>query len=277
MLKLLELGKIGITPFASGDWNTWEPAEIATAFAEPDEYYADYAEHLADSAERYFDFYEARPSRATVVTCGAFTARMEDRGSLFQSLLCEREVLLSAGLAAFDGYTIEGVTDWAVPAHFYWEGEDMTMSYAPYEGNMPYMTGSYAHGDLPRVNRIIRGVQERGVRFWWDKGNQPGVAFADNIARHIKGAAAMMLFVSPKSVQSTWVEREVAYATEYNIPIYPVYLEQTTLSHAMKIYLCPFQKIDCYKFRTRKDFLDEIEKCLPIATKTQDDYCKLNE
>ena len=270
-MKLLELGNIGITPIISGNWYTWEPGEIATAFVEPAESYADYAERLADSAKWYCDFYGARPD----ITQGLFSRLAYDWGLCWQHAQApcsffedERRIpVLSAGLAAFDDYAIEGLMGWAVPAHFYWEGEDMTASYAPYEGDMPYMVGSYASGDWPRVSGIIRGIQERGVRFWWDKGNQPAVAFADNIARHIEGAAAMMLFVSPKSVQSTWVQREVVYAAENNIPIYPVYLEPTVLNHTMKIYLCPFHKIDCYKFRTRKDFLEEIAKSLPNATK----------
>ena len=44
----------------------------------------------------------------------------------------------------------------------------------PYEGTLPYLFVSYAHKNDAAVLEIIRTLQARGFRVWYDEGIEAG-------------------------------------------------------------------------------------------------------
>jgi len=140
-------------------------------------------------------------------------------------------------------------------------------SMIPYEGINPYIFTAYSSMNEQLVYPIISALQKRHYRIWWDKGIPPGVAWAGNINRHLKGSTALLLFLSPEAVESEWVQDEVTIARKYKIPIYGIYLVPTTLDDSMEYYLLRIQQINYFEFQSRTAFIDEIEKHLPIKTK----------
>lgn len=72
---------------------------------------------------------------------------------------------------------------------------------------------SYAHGDAPFAERLHRWLRQRGVGVWRDDsalraGERFGPAIFDAIDRYDH----LLLVLSPKSMQSNWVRREIERA-----------------------------------------------------------------
>jgi len=82
-----------------------------------------------------------------------------------------------------------------------------------YEGNEPYIFVSYAHKDTGLVLPVIRALYDRKYRVWYDEGIAPGSEWPSNIARHLAGAAVVLVFVSENSIASPNCKKEVMVAS----------------------------------------------------------------
>ncbi len=81
-----------------------------------------------------------------------------------------------------------------------------------YEGNDPYIFVSYAHKDGDKVLPVIRQLYGQKYRVWYDEGIAPGSEWPLNIARHLRKAAAVIVFVSEYSLVSSYCDIEVMTA-----------------------------------------------------------------
>lgn len=77
----------------------------------------------------------------------------------------------------------------------------------------PYIFISYAHADRDRIFPIIKRIYEKGWRVWYDEGLPVGKDYFEQLERHIKNSASVLLFITTKSIKRTFVTRsEVQYA-----------------------------------------------------------------
>lgn len=81
-----------------------------------------------------------------------------------------------------------------------------------YEGKKEYIFVSYAHKDSEIVLPIIEQLYEQKYRVWYDEGISPGSEWPQNIADHLNGAAAVIIFVSQNSLDSKNCQNEVSRA-----------------------------------------------------------------
>ena len=72
----------------------------------------------------------------------------------------------------------------------------------PYEGTAPYIFISYSHRDLDRIRPILQGLADRGYRFWYDEGIDPGTEWPESIADHLQRSAVCIAIMSPFSAVS---------------------------------------------------------------------------
>ena len=79
-----------------------------------------------------------------------------------------------------------------------------------YEGREPYIFVSYAHKNSDSVMPIIESLFADKYRVWYDEGIAPGSEWPKNIEDHLRGAAAVLVFVSDESLASPNCENEVA-------------------------------------------------------------------
>jgi len=79
----------------------------------------------------------------------------------------------------------------------------------PYMGNKPYVFVSYSHEDADKVVPVLRQLQLRGFRVWFDKGIQGGKNWRKMIAIRLSGCEKMLLFSSENSVKSIHVRAEL--------------------------------------------------------------------
>jgi hypothetical protein len=89
---------------------------------------------------------------------------------------------------------------------------------------------SYSRADLAAAERLERALSAAGLAPWRDKNEiRPGDSFPDDIAAAIDSCFAVVWLASTVSVHSTWVRRELAYATDARKLIVPVHLNREAL------------------------------------------------
>src|SRR2546423_1605680 len=97
-----------------------------------------------------------------------------------------------------------------------------------------YLFVSYAREDLPRVLPLVEAVRQefefRGLRLdvWMDISNLvPGEQWNFAISQALEASVGFLFFLSPRSIRSDWVRREIEVAaTASNRLIIPVLLHE---------------------------------------------------
>ena len=76
----------------------------------------------------------------------------------------------------------------------------------------PYMFASYSLKDRGSVVPFIERVRDLGVNVFYDGSLRPGEDWEHALTRALDRAAGLLVFVSPRSMQSEWVRKELQYA-----------------------------------------------------------------
>ncbi|MBC7815097.1 MAG: TIR domain-containing protein [Burkholderiales bacterium] len=82
---------------------------------------------------------------------------------------------------------------------------------------------SYAHDDAAHVLAIQQSLDIHVV--WFDQRLSVGQAWWDEIERQIAASHCFLLLLSPRSLQSEFCQKELAFALKLNKPIAPVMVE----------------------------------------------------
>jgi len=128
-----------------------------------------------------------------------------------------------------------------------------------YEGSEPYVFISYAHKDSAIVYNILRRLDERGVRIWYDDGIAPGSEWPDYIADHLLRASAVIAFITDNSVQSANCRREITFALSKNKPfisVFPGYVN--SMSSGLELQLSAQQSVFRQNFKDEESFINKI-------------------
>ncbi|MCI0610441.1 MAG: toll/interleukin-1 receptor domain-containing protein [Anaerolineae bacterium] len=83
---------------------------------------------------------------------------------------------------------------------------------------------SYSRTDTAQKQNIIKQLRARGIHLWVDIENLvPGTpAWEREIERAIRGAAGIIVLLSPESNNSEWVRREISFAEQNDKYVFPV-------------------------------------------------------
>lgn len=128
----------------------------------------------------------------------------------------------------------------------------------PYEGTAPYVFISYSHRDLDRIRPILQGLADRGYRFWYDEGIDPGTEWPESIADHLERSAVCIAVMSPFSAVSRNCRREINFALSKNIELLTLYIEPTDISPGLEMQLSTHQSIMGYTYPDPGSLLDRI-------------------
>jgi hypothetical protein len=72
---------------------------------------------------------------------------------------------------------------------------------------------SHAHEDQSLVRRIAQGLQKNGLDVWLDETEiMPGENWAQRISEALEESQAMVVVITPNTLRSPWVHREIEYA-----------------------------------------------------------------
>jgi hypothetical protein len=84
---------------------------------------------------------------------------------------------------------------------------------------------SYAHDDTLQVRPFVRLMQAWGYRVWFDENLTAGSKWSDALEQQIRDAWLVIVFLSARSAQREWVQREIGLAHRSGRRILPVPLD----------------------------------------------------
>lgn len=106
-----------------------------------------------------------------------------------------------------------------------------------YHGDKPYIFISYSHSDSHLVRPEIKRFFDDGYRIWYDEGVTSGKRWLEVVETALKNSDLFVFFISKNSIESKYVKNEVSLAMDKDIPILPIYLEETELKYGLELGL----------------------------------------
>lgn len=135
----------------------------------------------------------------------------------------------------------------------------------PYEGDAPYIFISYSHKDADYVLPIIRALQERGFRVWYDEGIAAGSEWAATLSTKINHCHCFLPFISSNYTNAISCRQELLFALQYKKNTLACYLEDFELPMGMQLQLNMHPGIFAYQYNSVDDFLDHLITASAIA------------
>jgi len=120
---------------------------------------------------------------------------------------------------------------------------------------------SYSRADTSQKQNIVKQLRARGINLWVDiEKLVPGTpAWEREIERAIRGAAGIIVLLSPESNSSEWVRREISFAEQNDKQVFPVLIHGDE-DDSIPLRLSNHQRVDL-----RENFeqgLDELADAL---------------
>jgi Tol biopolymer transport system component len=104
---------------------------------------------------------------------------------------------------------------------------------------------SYARADEGFVDGLIAKLHQRGLEVWLDRDSiEGGAAWRAAITEAIRECQAFLVVLSPNSINSKHVSRELSLAESRNRLIVPIMYRQCDLPASMEYHLTELQRID---------------------------------
>ncbi|MDD5461925.1 MAG: toll/interleukin-1 receptor domain-containing protein [Methylococcales bacterium] len=107
---------------------------------------------------------------------------------------------------------------------------------------------SYSRQDTAVVERVAEKIEQAGYPIWIDRsGIHGGEQWRNAIVDAIEAANVFIIFLSPNSVKSTNVRKELDLADTSKISIIPITIASITIPQQMKYQLAGVQIIDGWR------------------------------
>jgi len=103
---------------------------------------------------------------------------------------------------------------------------------------------SYSRRDEEAVGRLVEAVEQDGHRVFLDQDISGGQQSRESIVTAIRKADVFMVVLSPVSIVSDHVRKELDIAEDEKKPIVPVVIEQAAIPAKMVYQLAGLQSID---------------------------------
>ena len=101
---------------------------------------------------------------------------------------------------------------------------------------------SYSHADNAIAERLATDLRQRTFSVWMDRSNiEASQVWSSEIEQAIRGCEFFLVLLSPHSIDSSWVRREIFYAQQWQKVIVPILIAPTTIP----IQISDLQYADC--------------------------------
>ena len=111
---------------------------------------------------------------------------------------------------------------------------------------------SYARKDRKIADWIVRQLTAAGFQIWIDRRDIPGgVAWATELVNAIIEAEAVLLMISPNSIASTWVLKELEIANQNQVRIIPLLLRPIETPNPIAHEIDGLQQIEYWQRRQK--------------------------
>lgn len=127
----------------------------------------------------------------------------------------------------------------------------------PYNGKEPFVFISYSRQDSDELKQILRIMGKNGIKFWYDKGIPASYEFAEVIGEKIQECSSFVLLISPNSINSEFVRKELTFALERKLKPVCVFLKDTELTPGFEIQINLYEHVFYYN-STKAEFTKKI-------------------
>jgi len=145
----------------------------------------------------------------------------------------------------------------------------VSIPFAAYAGDEPYVFVCYAHDDSAAVYSEIGRLHDAGINVWYDEGISPGREWTQELADAIDGASHVLFFVSRASAASHNCRNEIQYASTRDKQIVAVHLEPTELPGGLELSIGLKQAILKHEM-TDGDFHRKLTSALGLSARATD-------
>jgi len=130
-----------------------------------------------------------------------------------------------------------------------------------YRGIRSYMFTSYAHKDMTEVFGVLKKLNQKRYRIWYDEGIEPGNEWPEVVGNAVLNCTQFIVFMSPAAAVSRNVRNEINLAFSENKDILVVFLKKTNLSSGMKLQIGTVQFINKFDM-TEREFAEKLVKVI---------------
>ncbi|HEY0050497.1 MAG TPA: toll/interleukin-1 receptor domain-containing protein [Pyrinomonadaceae bacterium] len=130
---------------------------------------------------------------------------------------------------------------------------------------------SYAHKDIDLAKKIEAVLEGEGLQVWNAETEiLPGDNFAEKISDALKASDAMVVLLTPESLNSKWIQWEIEYALSnksYNRRVIPVLVgsEESVSLESIPWILRKLQMIRLSKPEYAEREINQITEALKLA------------
>ena len=103
----------------------------------------------------------------------------------------------------------------------------MNKLFSPYQGTKPFLFVSYARGDIDTMLNTAAELREMNYRIWYDEGIPVGTDWPKYISQRVNASAAVLFFLSGKSMVSPNCYSEMVSASQSGKTIICVILDKS--------------------------------------------------
>lgn len=123
---------------------------------------------------------------------------------------------------------------------------------------------SYAHEDAQVAQELRSSLADIEVSGWKDEVDiATGAALAQQVKDSIREASAVVIFVSPRSVDSQWINFEIGAAMALDKRIIPVFIGDTGIEGGFPDWLREYEFIDA-RLRPIQEVALEIARAVSV-------------
>ena len=118
----------------------------------------------------------------------------------------------------------------------------------------PYIYVSYSRRDRVEAQAFLHILRRNRYRFWYDRRTNSDAAPAEYPEEKIRGCAQFMTLITPSSVLSRHVRKEIGTASDGNRNVLVVYLAETLLTGSLNTLLNSFPAIHRSRYTEGESF-----------------------
>ena len=145
--------------------------------------------------------------------------------------------------------------------------EQFQMPFKAYEGDGPFVFVSYSHTDRLQVYPIIDYLNKTGINIWYDEGIPVSEDWKKSIVDNLELCSAFLVFITPHTIDSEYVRKEISFALKKHKPFFSVYLKETELPSELEFEIGNIQFMKKFLL-PEPEFYDKLNRMLdPVLNK----------
>ena len=146
------------------------------------------------------------------------------------------------------------------------DSDKFKLPFKAYKGEKPFLFASYAHSDKLHVYPIIDYLHKSDFNIWYDEGISVSEDWKKSIVKNIENCSAFLVFITPNTIESDYVRKEINYALSKKKSFYAVYLKDTQLPGDLEFDIAGIQSMKKYTMPDGEFFTKIKEVLSPLLS-----------